>query len=103
MKTFTKQSSEIMPVYGDFSDALVSGEIIESINIVGAVEDKDGTDVTATIMVVGSEVVNTDGNVASITVQAGTEAASPYKITITVTTSDDNVYEVDGRMRIRDV
>ncbi len=93
-----KQSYERYFIYGDFSSVMETGETIDSETIVA--EDKDGADATATVVDAASAYV--DGFKQYVRIKDGTEAASPYKITIKIETSNGNRWEVDGLIKIKE-
>jgi hypothetical protein len=98
LETIYKQPDESFPVYGDFVNVLVTGETIVIGTSSVAVEDIDGTDATAT-MCQGLSVTDTT-KLKTTLKKAGTEAASPYKITFIAKTSLGNEYEIDGKIRV---
>jgi len=98
LETIYKQPSESYPVYADFVNVLAATEtlVIGSCSVV--VTDSAGTVVT-TDMVQGLSVQDTT-KLKTTVKAAGTESASPYKITFTAVTSDGNTYEIDGKIRV---
>jgi hypothetical protein len=98
---FTKQSYEEFTITADFVNVLDTGEGIAS-QTVEAV-DTDGTDVAATVTDQGT--ISASGSQVSILVKAGSEAASPYKITFKIVTdsSPAHKWEEDVTMTIREL
>ena len=101
LDTIYKQPSEAYPVYADFVNVLAAAETIVIASCSVTVEDAAGTDVT-TDMVQGLSVQDTT-KLKTTLKAAGTEAASPYKITFIAVTSDGNTYEIDGKIRVADL
>ena len=95
MSLFQKQPSERFPISMDFTDWLAVGETIATIRSVTAT--KGETDVTEEI-IDGSSI---DGNKIKTVVKSG-DSGSQYKITFEITTSDDNDYEDDVLMLVKD-
>jgi len=90
--TFTKQPSEIFSVTMDFGKMLASAETI-STKTVGAT--LSGVDATSTV--ISSSTIS--GSTVIVKVKAGVTGNS-YKITITITTSDSNVFEDEITMTV---
>ena len=101
MDSFRKQNSESFFVDADFTNVLSTGETLVLGDCSVEAVDVNGDDVASTVTDQDSLAV--DGNKLKIRVQAGTEAASPYKLTFKATTSGANVWEKDVHMRIREV
>lgn len=107
-KSFRKQPNEIFPIYGSILLNQGSGETVDLAESTITVVDKDGTDVTATILDITSKQIFTDpdgnypNNAVAVVVRAGTAAASPYKITFLLVTSTGNTWEVDVKMAVYD-
>lgn len=97
-----KQSYESYYIYGDFSKVMNEGETISSYDT--SAVDKDGADATATVIEASSEIIGTGDDFAKlyVRIKAGVEAESPYKITIKIVTSNDNKWEVDGQLVIKE-
>ena len=96
MADFLKQPSEEFTIAVDFSGDLDTGETLDSAVVTAT--DSAGTDVTSTI--VASDAVS--GSTWAVRVRAGT-AGQDYKITVTATTSDSQVYEHEVTMRVREL
>lgn len=75
---FEKQSYEEFTIAGDFVNNLSTGEGIASQTV--AAEDKDGEDVSDTVL--DQDSIASSGTQVSVLVQGGAEASSPYKITM---------------------
>lgn len=107
ISSFVKQSSETFYVYGSILRVQDADEvIILGSSSVTAVDD-DGTDVTSTILVSGSEALSADpdgsyvDNALRVRVRAGVATGSPYKLTFLMVTNKGNTYEVDAQMVVR--
>lgn len=102
LKHFYKQPAESFFIDANFEDVLTTGEdiILNSSDIVA--EDKDGTDVTATVLDTSVKYI-LDATKLAVRVQNGSEAASPYKITFTIVTDLGNTWEVDVELRVEEV
>jgi len=97
-----KQGFERYFVHGDFSEVLGVDETLDIANLETTVTalDNTGADATATIIDDASKYV--DGTSLYVRIKDGTEAESPYKITIKVETSKGNRWEVDGLVKIKE-
>ena len=101
LPNFEKQNWESFTITGGFTDLAIAGEIavLSGSSVVCA--DKDGTVVTSDILY--DSALSIDAATLKVKVkQAGTEAASPYKITFKIKTSEDNYYEVDCEMIVKE-
>ena len=94
----TKQASEKYFVYGNFEHVMEESETIVSSS--ATCRDKDGEDVTASLIESGSETV--DNRRLYIRIQNGLQSLSPYIFTIKITTSTGNEWEVDGKVTIKE-
>lgn len=99
----TKQSYESYLVYGDFSEVMADDEAIT--DYLCTAEDANGSDATVIVLTPGSEVIGTGDDYAFmyVRVRDGEVANSPYKVTIKVTTSTGNKWEVDGLLVIKEL
>ena len=95
---FTKQSYEDFPISADFSKDMATGETLISQTITAI--DNAGDDATASIL---STPTNDGATQALIRVFAGTEALSPYKVTFRVVTSIGNKWELDIKMKVKEL
>ena len=100
MESFNKQTWEEFEITGDFSRVMTDGETIESTSSSVVAYDKDGTDVSATIIPVAPTYA---AQTVKVFVKAGTNAASPYKITFKVKTNSNNKWELDVRCYVKDI
>lgn len=98
LSSFTKQISETFPISIDFSENMATSETIVS-QVITAI-DNAGADATADIL---STPSNDGAQAALVRVLAGTEALSTYKITFIVTTSENNVWEMDVLMKVKEL
>ena len=98
---FKKQSFEAFPVYGNFEDALSLGETIELASSTVTCVDVNGDDVTSDCIESSSLQVQDSKLVAQC--KNGEEALSPYLITFRIITTDNNKYEVDLKMIVKEV
>jgi hypothetical protein len=95
MDNFEKQSSEQLQFEIDFSDSLDTGEYISSYTVKAVNESIDYT----------STIVDSSDNTTiavSVRVKGGTDGKN-YKITVVITTTEDNIYEKDILMRVIDI
>ena len=99
MESFTKQSYEEFVIAGDFVNVLAVGETLVLATSEVNAYDTDGTNVTATIL----EGKAISGTQLQIKVKAGNSTASPYIITFYATTSEGNHWELDVRLKIKNV
>lgn len=100
----TKQSSESYLIYGNFGAVMEEGETITAYDVTAIDGNDPAQDATSTVIEPGSEIVGSGDDFAKLyfRVRAGTEDDSPYKITVKVTTSNDNHWEVDGELVIKE-
>ena len=98
MAYFIKQTDEIFPIAADFSDVLATGETITEENSEVIAYDSSDIDVSSTILVSGSKSVL--GSLLLVKVQAG-EDGKKYKVTFKAVTSNNNIYELDIFMIIK--
>jgi len=99
IEKFTKQSYEQFYIAGNFSLNLGDGEEISSETVTAI--DKAGTDSTAIVLVNGTDSI-VDGKVR-VQVTGGTQALSPYRIRFVIVTSLDNQWEIDVKMRVKEI
>ena len=97
-----KQSSESYLIYGDFLAVMTSPETITAYEC--SALDKDGASATSVVLTTGSEIVGTGDAYGRLFVRVkdGIVGKSPYHLTIKVTTSTGNKWEVDGLLVIRE-
>lgn len=108
MADITKQPSETFVIAGSILTVGASGEEILLGSSSAAAEDRDGNDVTSTFLDISSLAVGADvnggtKNTLTVRIRAGTEAASPYKVTFLMVTSHSNTYEVDRTVKVQEV
>jgi len=109
VESFEKQNYESFFIAADLVDVLETGEIIDlgSTTIV-AVKEDGTTDATNIVLQPLTKTLDDspDGgsnNMVKIRVQAGVEADSPYKITFKIPTSLNNKWEVDVKLKIKEL
>ena len=97
-----KQARETFSVYGGILNVAATGEtiIIGSSSVLCA----DNSGAAALDLLSGSPSVSTDGLklYQRIAASKGTEALSPYVLTFLMGTSDNNLYEKDVFLYIKD-
>ena len=98
LETIYKQPNESYPVFADFVNVLATGETLVIGDSSVVVLNSAGADVT-TDLCQGLSVSDTT-KLKTLLKKAGTEAASPYKITFSAKTSLGNTYEIDGKIRV---
>ncbi len=88
---------EKFPIGWDFeNDIKVSGETISLANSSITAEDKDGTDVTSTLLDTGTKAVS--GTELAVLLRAGSEDASPYTVQFKCVSS--LAYQYSGEVEI---
>lgn len=97
MNFFSKQPSEKFTITVDFTNMIDENETISTLQAKAYIKDL-GTDVTSTI--IESSTYNTQSVYA--VVMAGT-TNTIYKITLKVTTNQNNIYEEDVFMQVEEV
>lgn len=100
IEKFKKQSYEEFPIDAGFSANF--GTLTTIASQVVTAEDKDGNDVSTTIIDQGS-IINDGAAIVSLTVRAGSESASPYKITVRIIDSDGYKWELDIKMEVKEI
>ena len=93
MEIFTKQIAEEYAITVNFSNVLDDGETISTKTVTAILHNK-----VVTSAVVDSSFIS--GETVIIKIKDGTE--NYYKITTKITTSNNNVYEKDILMKVRD-
>ena len=108
MADITKQSYEEFRIDVDFGLNMAAGEVLVLGTCDIICEDKDGTDVTATlldistmVLITGTESLKANAGL-QVLARAGSEAAEPYKYTFYGVTDNDHKWEKDLTMRIRE-
>jgi len=108
MADITKQSYEEFRIDVDFGLNMESGETLTVGDCTVVCIDKDGTDVSTTLLDSGTKVV-IDGSESGLTdaglqvlIKGGTEAASNYKYTFKGVTSNGHKWEKDLTMKIKE-
>jgi hypothetical protein len=108
MADITKQSYEEFRIDVDFGLNMAVGELLVLGDCDISCIDKDGTDVTDTLLTIATKalITGTDSLKASAGLQvlakAGSESAEPYKYTFYGVTDSDHKWEKDITMRIRE-
>ena len=108
MADITKQSYEEFRIDVDFGLNMAAGEVLVLADCDIVCEDKDGTDVTATLLDISTKalITGTESLEAStglqVLIKAGSEAAEPYKYTFYGVTDNNHKWEKDVTMRIRE-
>ena len=109
IQSFTKQIYEKFPIAGDFSNVMERGETIVLTGDPGddvsevSVLDADGVDATASIIVTSSLEADDTNHYLICKVQGGEVAKSPYTITMQAVTSEENYWELDFKMYVKEV
>ena len=110
MADITKQSYEEFRIDVDFGLNMEVGEALVLNNCTIICVDKDDTDVTATLLDIGTKtlITGTESKVVNaglqVVIKGGSESAEPYKYTFKGETdlSPSNKWEQDLTMRIRE-
>ena len=101
LPNFEKQPWESFSIEGGFTDLAIAGELAVEVGSSVACADNEGTDVTSDIL--WSNDLAVEGAKLKVKVrQAGSEALSPYKITFKIKSSEDNFFEVDCEMIVKE-
>lgn len=108
MADITKQSYEEFRVDVDFGLNMEAGETLSIGTCSVTCEDKDGTDVSSTLLDIGTmvTVVGSESGLADaglqVLIRAGSEAASNYKYTFYGVTSNSHKWERDITMKVKE-
>jgi len=105
MDSFSKQAYEVFWISSSFEDDLGSSETIVIESSAVTVADKDGTDVTTDVIVLGTLSCDSTSQKAQVQIKGGVESASPYKITFRIVTdsSPANKWENDIKMKVKEL
>ncbi len=98
---FKKQAYESFPTYGNFENVLMTGETIVVGSSAALCVDADGNDVSTTVLDPSS--LQVQGGKLVVRCRDGSESASPYIITFRIYTTDNNKYETDLQMTIKEI
>ncbi len=98
----TKQASETFSIYGGIANVAQTGEQITAISSEVTCQDKDGTD--AADLLQGNPSVSSDGLKLYQRIKAdeGVETASPYCITFKMGTNQNNLFEKDVFLYVKE-
>lgn len=99
METFTKQSAESYPISIDFREKLPPGSSLVSV-AVSAVDTYDNSDKTG--IVLQSTAAGVSGNIATFTVQAGTNGRT-YRISSLASLNNGGPLKEDLLMVVSDL
>jgi len=100
ISSFVKQPWEQFYIAADFSLVLGDAETIDGVNSEITAADYDGNDLTTDLIEAGSEQV--DGDYYKVRCKGGVDKTN-YKITFRAVTSLDNQYELDVRMKVKEL
>lgn len=103
IESFAKQSWEEFVVAGSIEDVVASGELIDLSPSLVIAEDKEGVDVSTTVLDQLTKTKDDTLHYLKIRCKAGAEASSPYKITFRVDTDQGNRYEIDVKMKVKEL
>ena len=98
---FEKQSWERFYIWGDFVKNAETGEVAVLGTSSVIAEDKNGTEVSDTILDQATKTILTTK--LGMRVRAGTKNVSPYKVTFKIVTSLGNYWEVDVMVKIKNL
>jgi hypothetical protein len=108
MEQFEKQSREIFPIWGSILNVQDPDETIILATSTVTATDKDGKD-AGEILNQSTKILNDDpdgsynDNLLGIKVRGGSSEFSPYYITFLMWTSASNRWEVDVKMKVKDL
>lgn len=108
IESFQKQNYEQFFIAGDLVNVLEDNESIDIDNTAITAIDSDGDDASADILQGATKALDDspDGgtnNMVKIRVQEGLEANSPYKITFRIPTNLDNKWEIDVKLKLKEL
>jgi len=106
--SFSKQPYEAFVIYGDIVDVQLAGEAIAIGNSSVVAEDKDGNDVSTVVLdqstiAVGDSPDGGTSNILQIQCRAGVGTESPYKVSFKMETDQNNKWEVDVKMKVKEL
>ena len=108
LESFSKQSYEEFFIGGDFVDVLESGEELSLSPCTVIAIDAAAADVSITVLDIATKALDNsaDGgtnNVLKVRCRAGAEANSPYKYTFKGETTLGNKWEIDVKMKVKEL
>lgn len=108
IESFTKQNYEQFFIAGDLVNVLETGESIVLADTTITAINSDGDDATTEVLQAVTKALDDspDGgtnNMVKIRVQEGAEANSPYKITFRIPTDQNNKWEIDTKLKIKEL
>ncbi len=101
-----KQPFEQFAVHGSIIDVQTTSEKVVLGTSSISIQDKDGLDVTADILVSGSEALSNDPrgdyveNMLTCKIKDGVVESSPYWVSFLIITDQGNKYEIDLQVTI---
>ena len=108
IESFTKQNYEQFFIAGDLVNVLETGESIVLADTTITAINSDGDDATTEVLQPATKALDDSpnggtNNMVKIRVQEGAEADSFYKITFRIPTDQDNKWEIDIKMKIKEL
>ena len=107
LEKIRKQEWETFYIAGSILNVQNATETVVLSTSTVVAEDKDGLDVSATFLEQATKKLDsdTDGvysdNMLAIRIRAGDEDLSPYKVTFKIITTEDNQFEIDSEVEVR--
>ena len=98
---FSKQPYEEFVIAGDFADVLETGETLDLSSSSVSATDKDGNDVSLTILEQATVVI--EGSQLKVRCMAGESDLSPYKVTFRTSTNLTNKWEIDIKLQVKEL
>jgi len=101
MNSIEKQPDETFIIESDFVNVLTESETIQlSESTVNAV-DVNGDDATSEVLDLGTKMV--EDSKLKIRIKEGNSDYSPYKITFKAVTDENNIYELDIILEVKEI
>ncbi len=108
LESFSKQNYEEFYIGGDYVDVLESGEELSLSPCTIVAEDAAGVDKSSTVLDTATKALDDSesggtNNVLKVRCKAGSEGDSPYKITFKGETTLGNKWEIDVKMKLKEL
>lgn len=109
IESFEKQTWESWPVWGSILNVQTATETVDETKSTVIAMDKDGNNVSTTFLDQSTITKGTDpdgdytDNMIGMRCQGGSLSATPYYITFRIWTSENNKYEVDVKVKIKQI
>lgn len=103
MDSFTKQPWEEFVIAGSIEDAMDTGETIDLANSdISAIDLSDSSDSTSTVVEIATKAKDDTLGYLKVRIKGGAHGEQ-HKITFRIDTEQGNQYEVDVKMKVKEI